>query len=102
VPTLSDSKPRTILKLAHSPGWVLIWEEAKPSTLQFKGLSGVDAESGASRVITRKDGVSLVDAVAASCAVPLAPAPVTIEGHRYMDGGCGQPSTSTSLPARVQ
>lgn len=47
----------------------------------------VDAESGISRVITRKDGVSLVAAVAASCAVPLASVSVTIEGHRYMDGG---------------
>jgi NTE family protein len=47
----------------------------------------VDAESGVARVITRKDGVSLVDAVTASCAVPLASPPVTIDGHRYMDGG---------------
>jgi NTE family protein len=47
----------------------------------------VDAESGISRVITRKDGVSLVDAVAASCAVPFSSAPVTIEAHNYMDGG---------------
>jgi len=47
----------------------------------------VDAESGSFRVITRGDGVPLVDAVAASCAVPLASPPVTIDGHRYMDGG---------------
>jgi NTE family protein len=47
----------------------------------------VDAESGSFRVITRTDGVPLVDAVAASCAVPFASAPVAIEGHRYMDGG---------------
>jgi NTE family protein len=47
----------------------------------------VDAESGVARVITRKDRVSLVDAVTASCAVPLASPPVMIEGHRYMDGG---------------
>ncbi|WP_328849264.1 patatin-like phospholipase family protein [Micromonospora zamorensis] len=47
----------------------------------------VDAESGNSRTITRHDGVSLVDAVAASCAMPLSSAPVTIDGHRYMDGG---------------
>ncbi|MET8549123.1 patatin-like phospholipase family protein [Micromonospora zamorensis] len=47
----------------------------------------VDAESGSSRTITRHDGVSLVDAVAASCAMPLSTAPVTIDGHRYMDGG---------------
>ncbi|MEU1678781.1 patatin-like phospholipase family protein [Micromonospora zamorensis] len=47
----------------------------------------VDAESGSSRTITRHDGVSLVDAIAASCAMPLSSAPVTIDGHRYMDGG---------------
>ncbi|MEU4473839.1 patatin-like phospholipase family protein [Micromonospora sp. NPDC023888] len=47
----------------------------------------VDADSGTSRTITRHDGVSLVDAVAASCAMPLSSAPVTIDGHRYMDGG---------------
>ncbi|MGC4782192.1 patatin-like phospholipase family protein [Micromonospora zamorensis] len=47
----------------------------------------VDAESGSSRTITRHDGVSLVDTVAASCAMPLSSAPVTIDGHRYMDGG---------------
>ncbi|MEV1330339.1 patatin-like phospholipase family protein [Micromonospora costi] len=47
----------------------------------------VDAESGDSRIITRHDGVPLVDAVAASCAMPLSAAPVGIGGHRYMDGG---------------
>lgn len=47
----------------------------------------VDAQSGAHRVITRTDGVPLLDAVEASCAVPLSSVPVAIEGHRYMDGG---------------
>jgi NTE family protein len=47
----------------------------------------VDTESGESRVFTRADGVPLVDAVAASCAVPISTAPITIEGRRYMDGG---------------
>lgn len=46
----------------------------------------VDAQSGEVRVFTRGVGVELVDAVAASCAVPgLWPA-VTIQEHRYMDG----------------
>ena len=35
----------------------------------------------------RESGVSLVDAVAASCAVPGIWPPVTIAGRRYMDGG---------------
>lgn len=50
-------------------------------------LVAVDAESGAPRVFDRSSGVSLVDAVAASCAVPGVWPPVTIEGHRYIDGG---------------
>jgi NTE family protein len=47
----------------------------------------VDAESGAVRIITRDDGIPLVDAVAASCARPMAAVPVTLDGRRYMDGG---------------
>ena len=35
----------------------------------------------------RESGISLVDAVAASCAVPGIWPPVTIAGRRYMDGG---------------
>lgn len=50
-------------------------------------VTAVDVESGALRVFTRQDGVPLVDAVAASCAMPQSAAPVTIDGHRYMDGG---------------
>ncbi len=41
----------------------------------------------ASRTITRHDGVPLVDAVAASCAMPISAAPVSIGDRRYMDGG---------------
>ena len=47
----------------------------------------VDAATGEDRVLTRDDGVPLVDAVAASCAVPGIWPPVTIEGRRYVDGG---------------
>lgn len=47
----------------------------------------VDASTGETRVFTRDDGVALVDAVAASCAVPGVWPPVTIEGRRYVDGG---------------
>ncbi|MGC4757033.1 patatin-like phospholipase family protein [Micromonospora trifolii] len=47
----------------------------------------VDTESGTSRTITRHDGVPLVDAVAASCAMPISAAPVSMDGRRYMDGG---------------
>ncbi|WP_330439568.1 patatin-like phospholipase family protein [Micromonospora sp. NBC_00821] len=47
----------------------------------------VDTETGASRTITRHDSVPLVDAVAASCAMPISTAPVSIADRRYMDGG---------------
>jgi NTE family protein len=47
----------------------------------------VDADSGNYRVLTRTDGVPLIDAVAASCAFPLSSAPVLIAGHSFMDGG---------------
>jgi NTE family protein len=50
-------------------------------------LAAVDCESGQLRVFDRESGVSLVDAVAASCAVPGIWPPVTIDGRRYMDGG---------------
>ena len=50
-------------------------------------IPAVDAETGAVVVFTKDSGVSLVDAVAASCAVPLVWPPITIGGHRYMDGG---------------
>jgi NTE family protein len=50
-------------------------------------IVAVDVESGDLRLFTRHDGVSLVDAVAASCAMPQSAVPVTIAGRRYMDGG---------------
>jgi NTE family protein len=50
-------------------------------------LTAVDCESGELRVFDASSGVSLVDAVAASCAVPGVWPPVTIGGRRYMDGG---------------
>ncbi len=50
-------------------------------------LVAVDAETGETRVFDRQSGVDLVDAVAASCAVPGVWPPVTIGGHRYVDGG---------------
>ena len=39
----------------------------------------------------KDSGVSIVDAVAASCAVPTVWPPVTINGTRYMDGGMRSP-----------
>lgn len=50
-------------------------------------LVALDAESGEPRVFDAASGVSLVDAVAASCAVPGVWPPATIDGRRYIDGG---------------
>ncbi|MBU2668092.1 patatin-like phospholipase family protein [Actinoplanes bogorensis] len=50
-------------------------------------ITAVEAETGRTRIFDAASGVSLVDAVAASCAVPLVWPPVTIDGVRYIDGG---------------
>jgi NTE family protein len=50
-------------------------------------LTAVEAETGEPAVFTKDSRVDLVDAVAASCAVPGVWPPVTIDGHRYIDGG---------------
>ncbi|MFG2884642.1 patatin-like phospholipase family protein [Streptomyces sp. NPDC048297] len=47
----------------------------------------VDAETGEPRIFDRDSDVPLVDAVAASCAVPGVWPPVTIGARRYVDGG---------------
>lgn len=50
-------------------------------------IAAVEASSGELVVFERGSDVELVDAVAASCAVPGVWPPVTIDGHRYVDGG---------------
>ncbi|MDF3299373.1 patatin-like phospholipase family protein [Streptomyces tropicalis] len=50
-------------------------------------IVAVDAVSGEPRVFDSASGVDLVDAVAASCAVPGIWPPVTIGERRYVDGG---------------
>ncbi len=52
-------------------------------------ITAIDTGTGELVVFTRRSGVAVVDAVAASCAVPGAWPPVTIDGRRYMDGGVG-------------
>jgi NTE family protein len=61
-------------------------------------ITAVDADSGDLRVFERDSGVALVDAVAASCAVPLIWPTVEIEGRQYMDGGV-RSSTNADLAA---
>lgn len=55
-------------------------------------ITAVDARTGTLEAFDRKSGVTLLEAVAASCAVPLIWPPVTAGGRRGMDGG----SRSTS------
>jgi NTE family protein len=50
-------------------------------------ITAVDAGTGEFRVLDRTSGIPLLQAVAASCAVPGVYPPVTIDGRRYVDGG---------------
>jgi NTE family protein len=50
-------------------------------------LTAVDAETGEFTTFDRDSGVPLLQAVAASCAVPGVYPPVTIGERRYIDGG---------------
>jgi NTE family protein len=50
-------------------------------------ITAVDTATGDRITFDRESGVSLVDAVAASCAVPGIWPPVTVGGRRYIDGG---------------
>jgi NTE family protein len=50
-------------------------------------ITAVDIENGALLAFDATSGVSLVDAVSASCAVPCVWPVVEIRGRRYMDGG---------------
>ena len=60
-------------------------------------VTAVDIASGELTVFTAATGVDLVDAVAASCAVPGAWPPVTIGDRRYMDGGVGSSVNMTAI-----
>ncbi|MBO4210616.1 patatin-like phospholipase family protein [Micromonospora echinofusca] len=50
-------------------------------------VTAVDTDSGDVAAWDRDSGVPLIDAVAASCAVPGVWPPVTVQGRRWMDGG---------------
>ena len=61
-------------------------------------VTAVDAETGERRVFDRNSGVELVDAVAASCAVPTVWPAIAIDGRMYIDGGSVS-STNADLAA---
>jgi NTE family protein len=77
-PTISEAERRVIIE-SRLP--VHTWSQ------QRLLIVAVDTETGEEYVMDRASGVSLVDAVAASCAVPGIWPPVTIAERRYMDGG---------------
>lgn len=54
---------------------------------QHLAVTAVDAATGALRVLDADSGVPLLDAVAASCAVPGVYPPVPIGGRPHVDGG---------------
>lgn len=61
-------------------------------------VTAVQAASGAFTVFDSASGVELIDAVGASCAVPGIWPPVSIDGHRYIDGGM-RSATNADLAA---
>lgn len=65
-------------------GHRLAWQEWPDRKLL---ITAVDASDGAFVVFDRDSEASLVEAVAASCAVPLVWPPVAIGGRRFIDGG---------------
>lgn len=65
-----------IASILPDPSW--------PATLR---VTAIDADDGSLRVFDAGSGVPLVRAVAASCSVPGIFPPITIDGHRFVDGG---------------
>ena len=79
-PTVSESVRREVIaQRLPSHGW--------PD--RDLRITAIDIGTGELVAFDRASGVELVDAVAASCAVPGAWPPVTIGERRYMDGGVG-------------
>jgi NTE family protein len=77
-PTVTEAERRAVIaERLPSHAW--------PNSMLL--IVAVDTESGETKIFDRLSGTSLVDAVAASCAVPGIWPPVTIDGRRYMDGG---------------
>lgn len=61
---------------------------------QSLGILAIDAATGELHCFGRDSGVSLVDAVGASCAVPGVWPIVRIQGREYMDGGVPSPENA--------
>ncbi|HEY7272679.1 MAG TPA: patatin-like phospholipase family protein [Actinoplanes sp.] len=77
-PTVPESERRAAIA-ARVP------DEAWPDT-ELR-IAAVAADTGEVAVFDGRSGAALLDAVAASCAVPLVWPPMTVNGTRYIDGG---------------
>jgi NTE family protein len=77
-PTVSEEERRAVIA-ERLPNHA--WPESKLV------IVAIDTETGEAALFDRFAGTDLIDAVAASCAVPGVWPPVTIRGQRYMDGG---------------
>ena len=64
-------------------------------------VTAVDCGTGAFKVFDAHSHVPVEVAVTASCTVPGIVPPVTIDGHRYMDGGV-RSGTSADLAGRIE
>ncbi|MCV7179589.1 patatin-like phospholipase family protein [Mycolicibacterium sphagni] len=88
-PTVDESARRKVIE-ARLP--------AHTWPAQDLRITAIDTATGELAVFDSSSGVELVDAVAASCAVPGTWPPVTIGGRRYMDGGVSS-SVHTAVAA---
>ena len=77
-PTVAEAMRRDVI-VSRLP--TKIWPQSR------MGVAAVDAFSGQRVIFNRDSGVDIVDAVAASCALPCVWPPVTINGYRFIDGG---------------
>ncbi|MDH5672890.1 MAG: patatin-like phospholipase family protein [Myxococcales bacterium] len=75
---------RTVAEEGFKKAFAYLGGESWPAAFR---CTAVDVESGEFKVWDRAAAVTLVDAVASSCAVPGIFPPITIGGRRYMDGG---------------
>lgn len=97
------STTSSALELRKAVGALALDTESVPEAARLEVIAGrlpnhawphrpvrivaVDARTGEERIFDEGGDVSLVDAVAASSAVPGIWPPITIDGRRYMDGG---------------
>jgi len=91
-PTVPESARRAVIESRLS-----VHEWAERELL----VTAVDAVTGEFRVFDRTSGVPLIDAVAASCAVPGIWPPVTLAGSRFIDGGV-RSGTNADLAAGAE